>query len=265
MIAINTIRTDPHYRRAAFDTGLIRAGYTLATKGEPKSKSDVLVLWNRQGAQEGLANTWESRGGSVLVCENGYCGKDDVDRQLYAISVHGHNGSGWFPVGDEDRFASLNVTLEPARDGGKYILVCGQRGIGSREMASPQQWEDKVYKRIKAMGFDAKIRRHPGKVKPATTLDEDLAGARMCVIWSSASGVKALAMGIPVVYCAPHWICEGAAGFGLSDVEKGFALDADARLAAMRRMAHAQWRVAEIESGEPFARIAARIGEATWQ
>lgn len=264
MIAINTIRSDPHYRRAAFDVGLMRAGYKLATKGEPESKQDLLVLWNRQGALEGLADTWETRGGSVLVCENGYCGRDDQDRQLYAISVHGHNGSGFFPVGAEDRWSALGIDLAEPRAGGDYVLICGQRGIGSREMASPQQWDDKMVKRVRAMGHVAKLRRHPGKLQPATTLEQDLAGAKLCLIWSSASGIKALSLGIPVAYSAPNWICEGAAGFGLSALEEGVVLDPATRLKALQRMAHAQWRVEEIESGEPFKRILARLGEARW-
>lgn len=41
-------------------------------------------------------------------------------------------------------------------------------------------------------------------------------------------------------------------------------MDDALRQAALHRMAHAQWTVAEIESGEPFARIVAQIGQAKW-
>jgi len=62
-----------------------------------------------------------------------------------------------------------------------------------------------------------------------------------------------------VVYCAPHWICEGAAYVSYAALEAGDpALNADSwRLAAMQRMAWAQWSLAEIASGEPFRRLLA--------
>jgi hypothetical protein len=264
LIAVNTIRAEPHYRRAAFDAGLESAGYQLRAGGEPKTRADVILLWNLHGGNELRAREWEAKGGTVLVCENGYIGRDAAGQQLYAIGVHGHNGSGWFPVGDDDRFAPLGIQLAPWRESDGYILVCGQRGIGSRQMASPPQWEDRTRLTLKERGETAiHVRRHPGRQPPHTTLEEDLAGARACVVWSSASGVKALTLGIPVVYCAPHWICAGAAGQSLGMVNEPVRDDA-LRLSAMRRMAHAQWTVAEIEAGEPFRRILANIGSATW-
>ncbi len=264
MIAINTIRTDPHYRRAAFDAGLKLAGYTLVTHGSPKSRADLLVTWNRQGPHEAMADSWEADGGTVLVCENGYLGQDNLGRQLYAISVHGHNGSGWYPVGTEDRFAPLDIELKPWHEDAGHILVCGQRGIGSRTMASPPQWEDKTAHTLKAMGHTAiKLRRHPGRFPPATTLEADLSGARVCVVWSSASGVKALTLGVPVVYAAPRWICAGAATHGLKTLETLCRSDAN-RLSAMQRLAYGQWTVAEIEAGTPFTWIMSQIGSALW-
>jgi len=266
MFAVNTIRQEPHYRRAAFDTGLQKLGYTMVPVGaRPKGRHDLLLVWNLNPPNEGHAIDWEGAGGSVLVCENGYLGKDANGHQLYAISVHGHNGSGWFPVGSEDRFARLGIELKPWRADAGYILVCGQRGIGSRQMASPPGWEDRVAKSLKGMGqSDLKLRRHPGRYTPETTLEQDLAGARLCLIWSSSSGVTALTQGVPVVYCAPHWICAGAATRGLETLSTLCASD-ESRSTAMRRMAYGQWTVAEIEAGEPFKAILAELEHATWQ
>ena len=259
MIATNTIRLEPHYRRAAFDAGLRRIGYTLVSDGAPRDTRDLLVIWNRQGEFERRATLWESQGGTVIVCENGYLGRDAEDRQFYAISRGGHNGSGWFPDSAEDRFAMLGIDLAPWRSGGDYVLVCGQRGIGSRLMASPPAWDTKTAVALKRADIKVRVRPHPGRYPPATTLDADLAGASSCVIWSSASGVKALTLGIPVAYTAPHWICAEAAGNRLDGVNKPLR-DDDKRLAAMRHMASGQWAVAEIESGEPFARIMGQPG-----
>jgi hypothetical protein len=207
-----------------------------------------------------MADTWERAGGTVLVCENGYIGQDDVGRQLYAISVHGHNGSGWFPCGPEDRLAALKLDLKPWQEG-DHILVCGQRGIGTKTMASPDGWHLRAEAAVKRVTQrPVKVRAHPGLKPPTTTIEQDLEHAHACVVWSSACGVTALTMGVPVFYDAPHWVCEETARKGIDAIDRPLADDARRR-AAFQKMAHGQWSVAEITSGEPFKRIAARIDE----
>lgn len=269
MKAVCLIREQPHYRRDAFVRGLQRAGYTLESRGTPDNADDLLVIWNRYGAGEAMADAWEAHGGTVLVAENGYVGADDEGRQFYALAAHGHNGSGWWPRGSPDRFAALCLDVADwvKRPEG-YALVCGQRGIGSRTMASPQNWHVDAARLVDP---PVKLRLHPGnKPKPdAPTINEDLAGARVCVIWSSSSGVKALLRGVPVIYDAPHWVCEGA-GIPLRQL-KMFDLPSPDALTEMRAlalsdMAWAQWSVAELETGKPFAlfRDAARAGDIKW-
>src|SRR5690606_19311919 len=203
------------------------------------------------------ANEWEAAGGTVLVCENGYCGRDANGHQLYAISVHGHNGSGQFPAGGPERFAQLGVELKPWNsDPDGHVLVCAQRGIGSRLMASPPRWETKMAKRLIAMRVKFKVRLHPGRAAPKTTLEQDLQGARACLIWSSASGLRALQMGLPVAYSAPHWIASAAASKDLRGLEQ-LVMSDELRLQAFERLAWAQWSVQEIESGEPFVQLRA--------
>lgn len=266
MRAVCTIRPEPHYRRQAFVEGLAAAGYEVGNFDHPRDRNDILVIWNRQGAEELRADDWEKRGGTVLVCENGYMGRDEQGLQLYAISVHGHNGSGWFYVGEEDRFSKLGIELAPWVDNpAGHILVCAQRGIGSQRMASPPRWELQMHRHLLGMGErHVKIRQHPGKVKSATTLDEDLAGARACLIWSSASGLRALQLGVPVAFDAPFWVgsdCAAPRGLrGLSALIK----DDAARLKAMHRAAWGQRTVAEIQSGEPFVTLREHLGEASW-
>lgn len=272
MIAISLIRDQPHYRRDAFVRGLVRAGYTIVDQGRPSAPTDLLVIWNRYGHFESMANRWEEQGGSVLVAENGYIGKDAEGRQLYALAVHGHNGSGWWHAGDGTRWQALSIPLTDwvNRPNG-YALVCGQRGIGSKQMASPPGWHDRIARKWTICPI--KTRPHPG-AKPdpkAPKLEEDLAGARYCVIWSSSSAVKALILGIPVVYDAPHWVCEDAAVPLHGLVSGKFELPSsdtlsELRQSALERMAWAQWSVSELESGEPFVLLRDGIarGEATW-
>jgi hypothetical protein len=254
-IAVVQIRAEPVYRNDAFVKGLGRHGYKMSpAHTNPTDSRDLLVLWNRKrGADDAKATGWERRGGTVIVAENGYIQKED--KTTYALSVHGHNGAGWFPYdASEDRFSKLGFTLKPWLSGGKrdgYYLVCGQRGIGSPQMASPALWAEKMAKALAAKGLNVRLRQHPGNFPAKTPLSEDLKGAKACVIWSSGSGVKALVEGIPVEFDAPHWICAGA-------------VDEATRAERMNFMAHGQWHFKEIESGEPFARMLANLGDAKW-
>jgi hypothetical protein len=266
MRAVLEIRKEPVYRREAFERGLQRVGFTIGALSTPQDSSDWLILWNRKkGADEARANAWEALGGTVIVAENGYFAR--VDKTYYAISVHGHNGSGWFPVGDEDRFAKLGAVVKPWRplgEKGREVLVRDQRGIGSALMASPPNWGRKTVAQINLWvgGKRVTLMSHPGDKNKHALDAAALKNADQCVIWSSAIGVRALVEGIPVWYAAPHWICEeSAAPF------KNFAVskrDDEARARALHRMSFGQWHFDEIATGEPFARIIANREKASW-
>ena len=260
-IAVIQLRKEPHYRRNAFEQGLKRLGYGIVvdTKNvlqmRPAGPDDLLVMWNKKaGLEERQADEWERHGGTVIVTENAYLQK--VDKSSYAISTHGHNGSGWYPVGDEDRFSKLGFELKPDRpqvDMKRDLwLVVGQRGIGSKLMASPPQWGEKTFKKLKDLKLNVHLRPHPGNFAPKVPLLDDLKRTGICCVWSSSAGVMALVEGVVVQHSAPHWICSGAGG--------------PHRGAVLNRMAHGQWSVAEIESGEPFARMQAEgWGPRTWR
>lgn len=254
-LAILCIRPEPYYRSDAFKAGLQRLGYrvtqlmTPSPLMRPAGRDDLLILWNKKrGHDETLAHQWEKLGGTVIVAENGYL--QQTDKTHYALATHGHNGSGWFPVGVEDRFAKLGFAIKLPREGGDYILVREQRGIGSELMASPPGWGQKMAAVLKRHSpFPVRVAPHPGD---KGKLEKDLAAmakARSVVIWSSAIGVRALVEGIPVQHFAPHWICET------------WAKD---REAALRRMAWGQWHFDEIASGEPFARMKAEGWGPKW-
>lgn len=269
-IAIVTIRSEPMYRRQAVVDGLKRLGYTVElsddrfasrdkTLPHPESRDDLVIAWNRkQGPQEAAAKRWEALGGSVVTMENGYLAREE--KTTYALSIGGHCGAGWFPVDEsEDRFSPLGFALESRGRSDGHLLVCGQRGVGSSEMASPPQWGAKLAQELSIRFPTREVRHrvHPGVTKPRTTIEQDLEGAALCVIWSSACGVRALTLGVPVVRLAPFWICADAA-------QTRVTLPIVPRYTghALNYMAHGQWSVAEIQSGEPFARMrAARWGK----
>jgi hypothetical protein len=66
-----------------------------------------------------------------------------------------------------------------------------------------------------------------------------LAKASKVVTWGSGAAIKALMMGIRVESHMPNWIGEQ------DNTDEG-------RLAMFRRLAWANWRLSEIESGQAF-------------
>lgn len=249
MRALCLIRQEPYYRRAAFESGLMKVGFKLCHTLTPSGPEDWMVIWNRKkGLDETNADEWERRGGTVIVAENGYLQK--VDKTIYAISVHGHNGSGWFPIGDEDRFSKLGFALKPYHEDGRELIVRAQRGIGSTLMASPPGWAERWAAKLRlASKYPVRIVPHPGDKLKMELDAAALKQARAVHIWSSALGVRALVEGINVCHNAPHWICQN--------------WPAD-REAALHKMAHGQWHHEEIATGEPFARIIANRSKASW-
>lgn len=257
MIAICCIRAQPHYRADAFRNGLQRAGYKIVESGQPQSSSDLLVTWNRHSGYDVMADAWEKKGGTVLVAENGYLGADEFGRQFYAISAHGHCGSGWFPA-SAGRFQKLAIEVKPWRTSGEHVLVCSQRGIGSKTMASPFNWGEKAATKLKALiDRPIRVRPHPGNNAPKVPLEDDFRNAWACSVWSSSAGVKALIAGIPVTFSAPYWIAERCA-VRLEEIGQ-LICDDSKRMQALENVAQAQWSVAEIESGFPFMLFRERL------
>lgn len=245
------------YRRDAFQAGLQRLGYDLVTFPQAKpSPGDVLVLWNRKPDHERYARAYEAVGADVLIAENGYIGKAPDGGKLYALARGHHNGAGTWPTDGPavgQRWDALGIDLKPWRETGSHILVLPQRGIGEPGVAMPRDWLARTLAELgRRTNRPIRIRRHPGreKVEP----DADFVGAWACVTWGSGAAIKALAAGVPVFYGLDRWIGRDAA----FPLQHAFALEEPVigdlcRERMFRRLAWAQWNLAEIESGEAFA------------
>jgi hypothetical protein len=220
----NALRPDPHYRREAFDAGLQALGYTPA---DPE-RCDLYLTWNRFGTREAYANRIEARGGRVLVAENATWGNDFIGDRWYSIWPSCHNRAKSIRFGGNERWDDLGIELEPWRAGGGEIVGLMQRGIGPK--GTPQGWTPPGCTRI---------RKHPG-TGPCVPLDEDLAKASEVRTWGSGAAVKALMWGIRVKSYMPDWCGEQ------DNTDSG-------RLEMFRRLIWAQWRLSEIEKGEPFS------------
>lgn len=227
------LRYTPVERVRAFKSGLQRHGYHVEM-GLPVNagERDIFITWNRIGPADAAARAFQKSGRVVLVTENAAWGNDFCGRQWYSIAREYHNTAGCFPVGGEDRWDSLGVNLPPFRTSGETVIL-PQRGIGAPPVAMPRQWP------VHAMAkYGGRIRRHPGRFV-GIPLETDLQNCGRVITWGSGAAVKALLMGIPVISEMPNWIAEQ------DNMEAG-------RLEMFRRLAWAQWRWAEIESGEAF-------------
>lgn len=255
-------------RHDAFCAGFKATGYQVVLH-EPRNDvrpGDVLAIWNRKSQHEIIADRFEAAGGTVLVAENGYIGRDACGQQYLALARHAHNGRGEWPSGGPERWQRLGVDLRPWRTDGQHILICPNRSFGMRGFIMPQGWAEETAKRLTQFtSRPVRIRPHPGHwkrlpVHPDETLRADLRNAWAVVVWASSAGVKALVAGIPVIRCAPWWIAASAAGHDLAQIETPPMPD---RLPAFQRLAWAQWTIAEIADGTAFrALIAHRHAEA---
>lgn len=249
------IRSDPVYRRGAFERGLRSCGFSLSqsVRIDKVGQEDVLVIWNRYGQMHVLAERFERLGGRVVVAENAYVGLDRKDRRRYALALGGHNGSGTWRVGDGRRWQSLGLKIEPYKLGGEHILVCPNRSFGMPGFIMPPNWAEEAAARLrKATTRPVRIRPHPGNGEPKKPLEEDLRGAWACVIWASSAGCEALLRGIPVFSEAPFWILRGAAERDIRTINSPEYLE---RLWCFESLAWAQWDLGEIESGEAFQHL----------
>lgn len=244
------IRDLPHYRNDAFCRGLKNAGFKVIA-GPPCEYRpiDVLVIWNRYDENDRYASRMEAAGGTVLVAENGYLGVEWLGDRWYALARNHHNGAGTWEVGGPERWDSLGVELAAPRKGYE-IVVLPSRGIGPAGVKMPENWEFKT-----VCAVNGRIRPHPGARGDHDTLEADLKHAKAVVTWGSGAALKAMLYGVPVYYDMPNWIgAPGATPFSLEAIKTPSHGD---RLACFRRLAWAMWRVGEIESGEPFARLCA--------
>jgi hypothetical protein len=253
------LKADPHYRRDAFEAGLRNAGFTLMADARVESAQagDVVVIWNLIARNKVLAPHLMQRGVTVLVAENGYCGHDAQGVQYFALAKGGHNGSGHWPIGEEDRFVNLGIDLKPWRASGQHIIVVGQRGIGAKGMASPPNWHEATASALRSRTKRPVIvKPHPGRpatnVQTIAEMHKLLVDCHCVVVWASANGVRSLIEGVPVISMAPHWILQSIAGRSLDQIENPPMPD---RMPAFRRLAFAQWNLDEIRSGEPIKRL----------
>lgn len=252
-VAVLLFPPSPHYRVPEFTAGLEAVGFkiirTMPTRPNP---DDLLVIWNRHGAQHEYAKRFERVGAKVLVVENGYIGGQDKFHQPFAMALAGHNGTGRWRIGGPERWSAWDIPLPAWRTSGDHILIMPQRGIGPEGTRSPVGWVQRIAVQLKSLTQrPIRVRKHPGARRFDVPLEPDLQNCHCVIIWGSGGGVKALVAGVPVFYQLPGWIGHPAAKKLASQANLDDPYLGD-RTAFLRRLAWAQWRLSEIASGYAF-------------
>lgn len=261
MRAWNLTREAAHYRHQAFSAGLRAAGYDVQ-QGQPRDvkPGDLVLTWNRYGEYHNICTAVEKVGGIAIIAENGYLAPggqsphSQRDRQWYALGRGAHNDDRAIPEGDGSRWRVLGVDLKPQRTDGRHILVCPNRSFGAPGRIQPVNFAVETVKHLSRLTKrEIRLRPHPGNEPPKRPLAEDLWDCWAVVIWHSSAGVHALIHGIPVICCAPAWICKRAADAHLECVEKiNDRGGLESRAVALQRLAWGQWHLTEIQDGTAF-------------
>jgi hypothetical protein len=243
------IRQDVRARWDAFVAGFRRCGFSIAEAAvDPSGPDDVLVIWNRH-RNSNIALRYERLGNRVLVAENGWLNAADGSKRI-ALQIGHHNTGAWHE-GPEDRWSELGIELKPWRTDGAHLLVLGQRGIGEAGIAQPRGWLENAAAQLRSRtSRQVIVRPHPGNHEPP--LEPDWTRCWAAVTWGSGAAIKAIVAGVPVFYGLNGWVGARAAMPIAADLEDPFLGD---RLPMLRRLAHGQWSLSEIATGEPFARL----------
>jgi len=221
-------------------------------------------------------------GKPVLVIDSGWIRRGEY----YAVGLGGINYEADFKNANSpaDRFDRLGVEIKPWREGGEYVLLCGQRRIDITLPCDPWQWASVMRDVVRSV-TDLPILYRPYPSEPKVyaridgtlpsrgSLEDDLAGAAMLVTHTSNVVVQALLDGIPCVTTGKG-VADRVVSIGLKpEPEPPLPAWARGKAALIRHvldaprhtlpdrvpffndLAYAQWTKDEMESGLPFRRL----------
>jgi hypothetical protein len=270
------VRTAIHLNNAAHQVehaawmrdGMRRHGVDAFFAGfDDPVDADVHVVWGWR--QHRVISTCRTAGRPILVMERGHiqprmlwtsCGWGGL--QNYATYPE--------PLDDGERFLEhFGHHLKPYDPGKDYVLLCGQvRGDASIGNLDIEAWGQATTDVLVRRGHAVRYRPHPLSVRKADnwhpkgsdlslgrTLEEDLRGARACVIYSSTAGVEAAFAGVPVVA-----LDKGAMAWPIASTSlvQPFRIPVEVdRLRWAIRLSWTQWTSDEIASGAAWDALAA--------
>lgn len=260
---VSAFRSAHHVKYfTALEKGFAKLGINTIRSTSPQSK--IIATWGwRTGKQYRIS------GHEVLVVERGYIG----DRMNYtSLGWNGLNGYAEFPKYPDDggkRFADHGGELKPWKEygTGEYILILGQvRNDASLQNTNMVEWYSNIAERLKAhYNLPIYFRPHPeslrrggyrnipGVANLSGDLQSAIDGALFTVSYNSNSSLDSIIAGVP------SYAGEGGMAYELCMSEIGTLRYPD-REKRLNEIAHCQWSVDEIASGEALKGLLCKFG-----
>lgn len=214
-----------------------------------------------------IGKSLRARGHEVLVMERGYLG----DRFKYtSLGWNGLNGHAEFPeylTDNGERFKQHGIEIKPWKETGGYALILGQvPGDQSLQGQDMRGWYERKAKEIRDhYNIPIYFRPHPEAVKrgisqkiPYTiestgSLEDALGGALFTVCFNSNSSVDSILNGIPCIVGDKGSMAYDLCGKSIDEIIT------PQRQEWAYGLAHKQWTMDEIKSGEALEGIAWKI------
>lgn len=195
----------------------------------------------------------------------------DLENQVYYSVGEGgvKNRANYFNnVVAADRLAKLDIEISPQKDGGKYIVICGQafKGISSQDI-NIQDWYVSIYNKLKkftnkpiafashpktsADKKESKVQKEFFKkyLPDIEVFHQFKPDAFAVVSYSSNVTVDTLIDGIPTYTCSDVNIAWPITSHSLEFINDPYLPSIQIRKDFLVHLAYAQWNVSEMRSG----------------
>ena len=182
------------------------------------AQADQYVLWGLIGNNYQMMKTFPKQ---FTFCDMPYHGRlqnEDYENSYWRWAPRSFHYTD--PINaPSDRFDNWNITLEPWRDEGDFILICPSSETMTKVINGMNQdrWIQTMYDKIKAhTNKPIRVRLKPrknGKSGPSveeTSMREELRGCHALVTNASLTAIEALQLGVPVFTdsseCPSAWV-----------------------------------------------------------
>lgn len=255
--------------------------YSLRTQGHTvcynDNDCDIDVIWSvlwhgRMGPNKTIWDAAKAKGKPIIVLEVGGIQRGTT----WKVGLKGINNTA-FPYAknnNSDRANSLGLSLSPWRQGGDYILICGQhdKSLQWQGMPPVSNWMIQTIDEIqKHSNRKIVIRPHPRCPLPDLekefknvqrqtpqhingtydSFDMSFNNVWATVSWSSNPGIQSIINGVPSIV-GPNSIAYSVAEHSLSNIENPVMPD---RQQWLNDYAWTEFTIDEIAQGIPLKRL----------
>lgn len=260
----------------AFQAGLDQLGIDYDFHNET---ADIAVIWSMVWAGRMLPNqqVWQrfrAAGKPVIVLEVGTIHRG----KTWKVGLNGTGlNSFYYQNLDFDRAEKLNLQVRPWTQSGRHIVIATQRTDSEQwsGMPSANNWLSHVVNTVKSYtSRPIVVRSHPREkiIVPTGCLhylpkkivdsyddydfEKSIANAWAVINWNSGPGVKSVLAGVPAFVGASS-LARPVANLRLSAIENPVRPD---RTEWLIKLAHTEWTLEEIASGQPIERLFVKLG-----